>query len=129
MTGLLIFCLKTAEILPPAPQPNPDGCIGFHVKAALEQCASQDEVIETLGMAIYMGSNHGDVSSTDGYVNMTFLQRRPELHESRTECGLHHIGIEVDNMAETLGALSRIASEHADRRRTGRVAFWRCPHL
>jgi AhpD family alkylhydroperoxidase len=33
-----------------------DDCIGFHVKAALDQGASRDEVIETLGMAIYMGA-------------------------------------------------------------------------
>ena len=33
-----------------------DDCIGFHVKAAFEQGASQNEVIETLGMAIYMGA-------------------------------------------------------------------------
>jgi len=33
-----------------------DDCIGFHVKAALEQGASQQEVTETLGMAIYMGA-------------------------------------------------------------------------
>jgi AhpD family alkylhydroperoxidase len=33
-----------------------DACIGFHVKAALEKGASQDEVLETLGMAIYMGA-------------------------------------------------------------------------
>ena len=33
-----------------------DDCIGFHVKAALEQGASRDEVIEALGMAIYMGA-------------------------------------------------------------------------
>ena len=33
-----------------------DDCIAFHVKAALEQGASQDEVAETLGMAIYMGA-------------------------------------------------------------------------
>jgi AhpD family alkylhydroperoxidase len=33
-----------------------DDCIGFHVKAALEQGASPDEVIEALGMAIYMGA-------------------------------------------------------------------------
>ena len=32
-----------------------DDCIGFHVKAALEQGASRDEVLETLGMAVYMG--------------------------------------------------------------------------
>jgi AhpD family alkylhydroperoxidase len=33
-----------------------DDCIGFHVKAALEQGASQEEVTEALGMAIYMGA-------------------------------------------------------------------------
>ena len=33
-----------------------DDCIGFHVKAALEQGASDDEVLEALGMAIYMGA-------------------------------------------------------------------------
>jgi catechol 2,3-dioxygenase-like lactoylglutathione lyase family enzyme len=47
-------------------------------------------------------SNQGDVSTSDGFFNITFLKRRAELHESRTECGLHHIGIEVDNLAETL---------------------------
>jgi AhpD family alkylhydroperoxidase len=33
-----------------------DDCIGFHVKAALEQGASRAEIIEALGMAIYMGA-------------------------------------------------------------------------
>jgi AhpD family alkylhydroperoxidase len=33
-----------------------DDCIGFHVKAALQQGASRAEVMETLGMAIYMGA-------------------------------------------------------------------------
>jgi len=33
-----------------------DDCIGFHVKAALEQSASVEEVAEVLGMAIYMGA-------------------------------------------------------------------------
>jgi AhpD family alkylhydroperoxidase len=33
-----------------------DDCVGFHVKAALEHDASRDEVMETLGMAIYMGA-------------------------------------------------------------------------
>jgi AhpD family alkylhydroperoxidase len=33
-----------------------DDCIGFHVNAALEQGASRDEVLDTLGMAIYMGA-------------------------------------------------------------------------
>jgi AhpD family alkylhydroperoxidase len=33
-----------------------DDCIGFHVKAAFEQGASEAEVTEALGMAIYMGA-------------------------------------------------------------------------
>jgi len=33
-----------------------DDCIAFHVKAALQQGASREEVMEALGMAIYMGA-------------------------------------------------------------------------
>ena len=33
-----------------------DDCIGFHAKAAVEQGATREEVLETLGMAIYMGA-------------------------------------------------------------------------
>jgi AhpD family alkylhydroperoxidase len=33
-----------------------DDCIAFHVKAALQHGASRDEVLEALGMAIYMGA-------------------------------------------------------------------------
>lgn len=33
-----------------------DDCIGFHVKAAVAQGASREEILETLGMAIYMGA-------------------------------------------------------------------------
>ncbi len=33
-----------------------DDCIGFHVKAALDHGASREEIVEALGMAIYMGA-------------------------------------------------------------------------
>jgi AhpD family alkylhydroperoxidase len=33
-----------------------DDCIAFHAKAAVHQGATSDEVLETLGMAIYMGA-------------------------------------------------------------------------
>jgi len=33
-----------------------DDCIAFHAKAAVEGGASREEVLETLGMAIYMGA-------------------------------------------------------------------------
>ena len=33
-----------------------DDCIGFHVKSAMEKGATREEVMETLGMSIYMGA-------------------------------------------------------------------------
>ncbi|PWB63420.1 MAG: carboxymuconolactone decarboxylase [Bradyrhizobiaceae bacterium] len=33
-----------------------DDCIAFHAKAAVQHGATRDEVLETLGMAIYMGA-------------------------------------------------------------------------
>ena len=33
-----------------------DGCVGFHAEAAVKQGASRDEVLEAMGMAIYMGA-------------------------------------------------------------------------
>jgi AhpD family alkylhydroperoxidase len=33
-----------------------DNCIAFHAKAAVEQGATREEVLEALGMAIYMGA-------------------------------------------------------------------------
>lgn len=33
-----------------------DDCIAFHVKAAIQQGATREEIMETLGMAIYMGA-------------------------------------------------------------------------
>lgn len=33
-----------------------DDCIAFHAKAAVERGATREEVLETLGMAVYMGA-------------------------------------------------------------------------
>lgn len=33
-----------------------DDCIAFHTKAAVEHGATKEEILETLGMAIYMGA-------------------------------------------------------------------------
>ena len=41
-----------------------DDCIGFHVKAALEQGASQQEVTEALATAIYMGAGSSVMYAT-----------------------------------------------------------------
>jgi len=32
-----------------------DGCIAFHVKAAIKAGVNRDEILETISMAIYMG--------------------------------------------------------------------------
>ena len=32
-----------------------DGCIGFHVKAAIRHGASREEIAETVAMCVYMG--------------------------------------------------------------------------
>ena len=32
-----------------------DGCIAFHAEAAMKQGATRAEVLETMGMAVYMG--------------------------------------------------------------------------
>ncbi|SMH58281.1 carboxymuconolactone decarboxylase family protein [Azospirillum agricola] len=33
-----------------------DGCVAFHAEAAVRQGASRAEVLETMGMAVYMGA-------------------------------------------------------------------------
>jgi len=33
-----------------------DGCIAFHAQAALKHGATRDEVMETMGLALYMGA-------------------------------------------------------------------------
>lgn len=45
-------------------------------------------------------SNEGDVSLTDGFYNVTFLRRRPGLGELHNDTGLHHVGVQIDDMAE-----------------------------
>ena len=47
-------------------------------------------------------SEAGDVSLTDGGFNLTLFKQRPQLHEPRMEIGLHHLGVAVDNVEETL---------------------------
>jgi len=52
---------------------------------------------ETLGR-----SAEGDVSLSDGFYNLTFLKNRPDLGEVRMERGLHHLGLQVDDLSEAV---------------------------
>lgn len=67
---------------------NPDELATFYKKRF---------ALEELGR-----SNDGDISVTDGFFNISLLKRRAELHESRTGLGLHHIGLEVDDLDAVL---------------------------
>lgn len=44
-----------------------DDCIAFHAKAAVEQGASEAEVLETIGMAIYMGAGPSVMYASHAY--------------------------------------------------------------
>ena len=55
-----------------------DDCIGFHVKSAIEQGATREEVIETLGMAIYMGTGPSVMYASHA------LEAFTQFHEQKT---------------------------------------------
>ena len=48
-------------------------------------------------------SSEGDISITDGFYNLTFFKRRAALGEMRMDRGVHHIGLEVDDIEEVKG--------------------------
>lgn len=53
-----VLDLKTKELIALAigVATRCDDCIAFHSKAAVEQGATREEILETLGMAVYMGA-------------------------------------------------------------------------
>lgn len=59
-------------------------------------------------------SNSGDVSLTDGFYNITFLKAREDLGEMDNAIGLHHVGLEVDD-------LDRVITKYRDRYPRGEV--------
>lgn len=55
-----------------------------------------------LGLENLGRSAQGDVTLTDGFYNITLFRIRSELGEARVERGLHHLGVQVDSIKETL---------------------------
>jgi AhpD family alkylhydroperoxidase len=53
-----------------------DDCIAFHVKAALQQGASREEVTDALGMAIYMGAGPSVMYATHAMDAFTQFERQ-----------------------------------------------------
>jgi AhpD family alkylhydroperoxidase len=54
-----------------------EGCVGFHTQAAIRQGANRDEIIETIGVAIYMGGGPSYVYGA------TALQAFDQLQDGR----------------------------------------------
>jgi catechol 2,3-dioxygenase-like lactoylglutathione lyase family enzyme len=58
--------------------------------------------IDEIGMRELGRSAGDDVSLTDGYFNLTLFRQRPDLIELRKDLGLHHLGVQVDSIEETI---------------------------
>jgi catechol 2,3-dioxygenase-like lactoylglutathione lyase family enzyme len=56
----------------------------------------------SFGMDEIGRTDTGDVTLTDGGFNLTLFKQRRELREPRMEIGLHHIGIAVESVDQTL---------------------------
>ena len=59
-------------------------------------------------------STEGDITITDGFYNLTFFKKRPSLGEMHMELGLHHIGLQVDDLEEVKGRFIEIESARHD---------------
>jgi len=59
-----------------------DDCIGFHVKAALQQGATEAEVAETLGMAIYMGAGPSVMYASHALDALVQFRKQEEMAPS-----------------------------------------------
>ena len=53
-------------------------------------------------------SPEGDITITDGFYNLTFFKKRPALGEMQMDTGLHHIGLQVDNLEDVKGRFLKL---------------------
>jgi len=59
-----------------------DGCIAFHVKAALRAGATREEMLETIGMAVYMGGGPSSVYGSLALKAFDQFQEQMEQHDA-----------------------------------------------
>lgn len=55
-----------------------DDCIAFHVKAAVQHGATREEVLETLGIAIYLGAGPSAMYASHALAAFTQFAPKPE---------------------------------------------------
>lgn len=53
-------------------------------------------------------SRDGDITITDGFYNLTFFRNRPGLGEMQMNNGLHHIGLQVDDLEQVKGRFLKL---------------------
>jgi catechol-2,3-dioxygenase len=53
-------------------------------------------------------SAEGDITITDGFYNLTFFKKRASLGEMHMDTGLHHIGLQVDNLEDVKGRFLKL---------------------
>lgn len=53
-----------------------DGCITMHIHSAIESGASHDEIVETIGTAIYMGGGPSVVHGAKAYATLQELEAK-----------------------------------------------------
>ena len=70
-------------------------------------------------------SAEGDITITDGFYNLTFFKKRPALGEMQMDTGLHHIGLQVDDLEEVKGTLPEVESARHDHSGSRRPPAWR----
>ncbi|MEX0805517.1 MAG: VOC family protein [Candidatus Binatia bacterium] len=61
-----------------------------------------------LGTEELSRSPEGDISITDGFYNLTFFKKRLGLGEMHMDSGLHHIGLQVDDLEEVKGRFLKL---------------------
>jgi catechol 2,3-dioxygenase-like lactoylglutathione lyase family enzyme len=71
-------------------------------------------------------SAEGDVTITDGFFNISFLKRRAALNEPSDRLGLHHIGLEVENLDATLAAYRALKPSWPVIKEAGAPHFGEC---
>ena len=64
-----------------------DDCIGFHAKAAKEKGATREEVMETLGMSIYMGAGPSVMYAAHAVSAFDQLSAQPDVSVLRKDAG------------------------------------------
>lgn len=57
---------------------------------------------QQLGLAEVERNTCGDIVLSDGFYNITIFKIRKDLNEARLEPGLHHVGLQVDSLEDTL---------------------------